>query len=54
MLNKNIGHFLNLYYFKSIFLHLFHFANVTHLHEKTKSLVNDGQLSEYFNISSLL
>ena len=37
---------LNLYYFKSIPLHLFQFPDVTHNHTKTKRLVNNGQFSE--------
>ena len=41
--------------FLIIYISLFtpaHFANFTHYHEETKSIVDDGQLPEYFNIFS--
>ena len=34
----------------NFFLHPLYFENVTHHHEKTNSFVDDGQLSEYFNV----
>ena len=36
----------------NFFLHLSNFENVTHHHEKTKSFVDVGQLSDYFNVLS--
>lgn len=52
MLKKNISDLLNLHCFRSVFLHLLHFVNITHLHKKARSLIDDGKLFEYFNISS--
>ena len=51
MQNKDIWDPLNFCYFKSIFLHLFLFANFTYHHEKTKTLVKDGHFPDEFNIS---